>query len=443
MPNGGVYRPNDTVALEAFAAFGRKDVEAARLAAESVSGGLRGQALAGVGRAWAEKDGAAAWKWAEALSAGFDRDETMRAVLIGWSKIEPMAALERIEQVPPGDVEGYHASDVGAQVLREAGKKDWEATMSWLRDHPGKLGRSSLEGLQDTISHRLMHDPAATLKALSVSGVNGLDNVLANSLLNDGYSRRDQVWHWLDQQPSSDFTKSVRGSVINAIAWKEPSLAMSYLDRLPDTPENRPIFERGVGSMLNGGSQMHLFEEFMDNAPAKLRPLLLEAGFQYGLRESVSDPGKWIKRIDELPPERRSEATGALARGWAQSDPESAVDWALHLPEGNQRDAAFGPISSTWAQSDPHAAAKWVDKLPPGETRDTAARGLVSALCESQPETAWTWALSIAGEQARLNAISLAYMGLQRKSPEAATQMLESANLPPAVIERLRGTKVR
>jgi hypothetical protein len=428
----------DTTGQDAFAVFALKDPEAARRAAESVTGPLRSQALAGVAKSWAEKEGEAALKWAQAMPPGEDRDAVLKAVLTGWAKTDPMAALDRIDLVPPGGEEGYYASDVGAQVLREAGKKDWDATMRWLREHPGKLGRSSLDGLQDALSHRLSVDPSGTLKSMATSGVPGVDNVLANSLLNDGYAQRDAVWQWLDREPPNEFTKSARGWVINAIAWKEPMLALTFLDRLPDTPENKSVFEQGTRSMLNGGTQMSLFEEFMDAASPKLRPLLLAAAFDCGWRESVSDPQRWLKRLDELPQERRMQATSMLASGWAASDPAAAMEWALSLPEGPQRESAFGPVVSAWASNDAYEVTQWIETQPAGSMRDTATRGLVSALSMNQPETAWNWALSIGDESVRFNALQLAYMGLRKKDPTVAAQMIESANLPPQQLEGLR-----
>jgi hypothetical protein len=429
----------DTTGQDAFAQFAQKDPEAARRAAESVTGPLRAQALAGVAKSWAEKDGGEALKWAQAMASGEDRDAVLKAVLTGWAKSDPMGALDRIDLVPPGGEEGYYASDVGAQVLREAGKKDWDGTMKWLREHPGKLGRSSLDGLQDALSHRLSVDPSGTLRAISTAGVSGMDNVLANSLLNDGYAQRDAIWQWLDQQPSNDFTKSARGWVINAVAWKEPAVALTFLDRLPDTPENRSILEQGTRSMLNGGSQMYLFEELMEAASPKIRPLLLAAGFDSGLRESVTDPERWLRRIDELPEDRRVNAMGALASGWAASDPAAAMKWALSLPEGSsQRETAFGSVASAWAINDPYEVSQWIEAQPAGAMRDTATRGLVSALSMTQPETAWKWASSIADTGVRFSALQLAYMGLKKKDPALAAQMLESANLPPQQFEGLR-----
>ena len=50
-------------------------------------------------------------------------------MLAGWAKTDPLAALGKLDLVPPGGDEMQHASDAGAQVLREAAKKDWDATI--------------------------------------------------------------------------------------------------------------------------------------------------------------------------------------------------------------------------------------------------------------------------------------------------------------------------
>src|SRR4051812_35630961 len=87
----------DTTAQDAFAIFAGKDPAGARAAAESITGPLRGQALAGVAKAWAEKDGPAALVWAQALPPGEARDATLKALLTGWAKTDPLAALSKID----------------------------------------------------------------------------------------------------------------------------------------------------------------------------------------------------------------------------------------------------------------------------------------------------------------------------------------------------------
>ena len=427
---GGVAFLRDTTTENAFALLAKKDLAEARVAAESVTGTLSGQALAGVAKTWAEIDGPAALAWGQSMPAGDARDAVLKAVLTGWAKNDPAAALERIDLVPPGGHENYYASDIGAQVLREAAKKDWERTVEWLRAHPGKLGRSSLDGLQAVLSERLNRDPGGTLSSLAQSGVGGLEGVLANAFLNEGYAKRDAVWQWLDDQPASDFTRATRASVLNAIAWKEPDKALGYLDKIPDTPENRQLLEQGTRSVINGGSQMNRFEELLSKASPKIRPLLLEAGFQFGGRNAGADAARWTQRLSELPSERQANAVGSLASGWAQVDPEAAIQWALSLPDAGQRDRALQNATGTWAAADPYEASAWINSLPAGKDRDIATRNLVGALSAAEPETAWTWALSIGSSEQRRSALELAYMGMVKKDAALARNFLQSSDLP-------------
>jgi hypothetical protein len=429
----------DTTAQDAFAVFALKDPAAARAAAESVTGPLRAQALAGVAKAWAEKDGAAALAWAQAMPPGEARDAALKASLVGWAKTDPAAALARIDLVPPGGEEMYFASDVGAQVLREAASRDWDATVKWLRDNPGKLGFSSLNGMMNALGHRLGVDPSGTMRSLMQSGVPALSQVFGNSILNEGYAQHDAIWSWLDQQSATEFTRGIRSSLLNAMAWKEPDVALGYLDKIPDTgPENKQIIENGVRSLLNGGSQMERFEDLLEKISPKLRPYLLQSGFSFGLGNGSIDPAKWIPRLEEIPSEQRANAVSGLARGWAASDPQAALEWASTLTDPAQRDQAIGGAVAGWANADVYESSQWINSLPAGETRDVATTNLVATLINSAPESAWTWALSVQKPENRMSALQLAYMSLTRKDPAIAKQLLQDANLSASETDALK-----
>jgi hypothetical protein len=225
------------------------------------------------------------------------------------------------------------------------------------------------------LSQRLSADPAATLRTIAQGGMAGmgLQMVLANALLNEGYAQRDAVWKWLDEQPPSDFTRSARGSLLNAIAWKEPDVALTFLDKLGDDPANKELFEQGTRSLLNGGSQMNRFEELYEKASEKIRPLLLENAFMFGLNQSGLDPVKWLPRIEELPVERRGQAIAGLARSWASSDPAAATQWALSLKDEQSRTNALSSATASWIQSDRFEAASWIN-CPLGAARHCHAR---------------------------------------------------------------------
>ena len=424
----------NTHALDAFATFAAKDFAAARSVAESAVGGFRGQALAGVAKAWAEKDGAASLAWVQAMPAGEDRDRALRAVLLGWAKADPLAALGRLDAAPPGGVNGSYGDDTGASVLREAAKKDWDATIAWLQDHPGKVGRNSLEGLQDEMTHRLRVDTAGTMRLLAAGTLPGLDRSFGNALLNDGYAQRDVIWACLEGQPPGEQTTTLRASLFDAIGRKEPAMALSFLDKIADTPENEKVFDGGMQSFINSGDM----EELLGKSSPKLRPKLIEQIIRNGWDTVVADPAPWIERLNEIPAERRDLATRNLAEAWAATDPEAAVRWTSSLPDGKARDGAFGTIASSWAENDPHEAARWVDTLAPGAGRDNASESIVDALVKSDPATAWAWAASIQSPDQRADALRVAYEGLIKKDPGLAEATLASSGLPEAEITALR-----
>jgi hypothetical protein len=272
--------------------------------------------------------------------------------------------------------------------------------------------------------------------------------MLANSLLNDGYSQRDNLWAWLDQQPSTEFTRSARGSLLNAIGWKDPDLGLDFRERLPTTEENRDLLQQGVRSLINGGSQMERFDSLLAKASPKMRPYLIESGFHYGSMYAANPgqvvdfkPDVWLARMEELPADHRANCISGVAQGWAATDPEGALKWATSLPDPAQRQQAFMGAVSSCDRSDVYEAAAWDDTLPAGADRDVAAQSLSNSLSMSQPEAAWTWAMSIGNEQARKSSLQFAYWGLQKKDPAIAEQMLKSANLAPAEFEALQKSR--
>jgi hypothetical protein len=435
----------DHSAQDAFAILAKNDPEAARSAALALTGPFRAQALAGVAKTWSEKDGPAALAWAQGLPTGEGRDAALKAALTGWAKTDPKAALDKIDLVPPGGEEMYYASDVGAQVLAEAAKKDWEGTLLWLREHPGKLGRSSLSGLDSVVSRMLRVDTAGTLRSLAKGGLPGLDNILANSLLNDGYAQRDAVWTWLENQPSNEFNRSIRSSLINAIAWKEPETALTFLEKIADMPDNKDLMQRGVGSLMNGGSRVYLIEGLLEKASPKMRPYLIEGAIMYNYNQGELPGGmeKWVARARELPADRLNDVYPSLARSWASSDPEAALKWATSLEDPKQRSTVVGSAVGMWASSDIFGAADWVNKMPAGPERDSGAHTMALAVYQSHPEQSWEWAQSIQDPERRMQASQMAFSALLKKDSALADQMLQTSNLRPEEIENLRATAAK
>ena len=242
----------------------------------------------------------------------------------------------------------------------------------------------------------------------------------------------------LDQQPASDFTRSARGSLIEAIARKSPETALELLEKVPDSPGNRRLLEDGTRNITNGKDEMNRFEDYLAKASPKMRAYLIESALLGHASGPGADAPLWVDRLRELPADRQEKAIAGLARSWANADPQAAIQWALAQPDPANREAALNAGAKAWAASDIREAAAWINAQPAGPNRDIATRGLVGGIASAQPESAWTWALSIQTPAQKIGALQSAYAGLRRKDPALAEQFLQSANLPPGDAKTVR-----
>jgi hypothetical protein len=424
---------------DAFTVAAKKDLRGMREAVEHLEGPNRDEAMAGVAAAWGELDGPAALDWAKSQPPGAGRDEMLRNALIGWARTDPLAALERADAAPPGTRSMYYASDAGAQILKEAARRDFDATLRWLQENPVRLGPDAFQGLTDIVSRRLIADPHGfldQLKALDATNAMGL--AISNALLNDAYACKDAVWDWLQKQDDSMVVLGIRASLLRSAAWKEPDRAMAMMEMLPDDEAGRRLLAESANSLINQGVGGDRLDGLLAKASPRLRPFLIEAGFSLGSAEPAGDLRPWLERLDELPADRRGIAISSLAGRWAAHDPEAAAQWAAALSDPAHRESAIGSLAGRWAQSDSYEASQWIASLSPGPERDTASWALVNVIAKSEPDSAWTWAQSIADPGRRLASLGTALDGWRARDPEGARRAVETSSLAPRDISILR-----
>ena len=228
----------ETKVRDAFAIVAEAGLASARTAAEAISGPNRDNALAGVAQAWAKSDFNAAIAWAKGLPEGTDRDEIIRAALMGKATVDPVAALESAGLVPPGGSSRWFASTTSARVLKEASVVDFDATVNWLAAHPGRFSGEDLVGLANTVTEKLNADAAGFLTQYAQSGsLAAMLPAIESALLNEGSGQRAAVWDWLKTQPEDETTKELRRQVLSTGASSEPGLAMRMATDLPRTAD--------------------------------------------------------------------------------------------------------------------------------------------------------------------------------------------------------------
>jgi hypothetical protein len=430
LPTTDSYWDNNV--RDAFAILAETGVESVRKIAEALTGPNREQALAGVARTWAKSDLEGAIAWAKGLPDGVDRDEIIRVALMGKASVDPTAALDLANIVPPGGKQGYFATTTGARILKEAAESNFDATMAWMAAHPGKFGHEDMMGLSHIVGERLNADLNGFLASRVADGsFAAILPAIQNAMLNNAGGNRAAIWEWLKTQPESDAIKSLKGQVLSSAGYQDPPLALRLAGDIPRTPEGDEQIQNLARSLFNGGSALDRFDKLYSQSPERLREPLLQAAFDVLRSDSMGDPQKWINRLSQLPEATRARGMESLARAWAERTPEEAIGWASALAAGDARMGAIAAITTSWAIKDAHGAADWVNTMPPGLERDRSASSLAMAMAEKYPREAWDWALSISDTTQRMQAATQAANTIARRNAATARQWIEAAPFTP------------
>ncbi|MDB6136657.1 MAG: hypothetical protein JWM59_4900 [Verrucomicrobiales bacterium] len=423
---------------DAFAILAAGNLESARATAETLTGSRRGEALAGVAKAWGQKDFAGTAAWVKTLPEGTDREAILRSALMGLASADPKKALENVAIVPPGGRPGYFADSTAARLLKEAGAKDFDGTTGWLRDNPGKVSGEDTIGLASIVTGRLNADPVRFLDAELKKGTLGvLNNALSSALLNDSKPQLGKVWDWLKKQPDSEALRSLKDSVLNSAGWQNPELTLAIAKEQPDTEEGRKTLDRLAQSLINGGSRLGRVEAMLPDVPPAMRTRLVAMTFNFLNPDNFGSASQWLPRLNEVPAENRLGATEQLARAWAAKSPEEAAAWTLNLP-AEHRPTVVGTVADGWLKRDSLAASEWIAALPVGPDRDAGARSLVNEVADDSPAEAWEWAVSIGDSPQRVQAAGRALSAVIKRDPQEALHWIDRSALADAEKQQLR-----
>jgi hypothetical protein len=98
------------------------------------------------------------------------------------------------------------------------------------------------------------------------------------------------------------------------------------------------------------------------------------AAFASGLSwfNTGEDTGKWIAWMGQnLPEAEARQGADSLIGQWTQEDYLAAGNWLAAAPEGPAKDAAVATYAATVAEYEPQVAVQWALRLPEGEEKKT------------------------------------------------------------------------
>ena len=425
----------DRAVSTAFSIMAENNFTSAKEAAEAMTGPNREQSLAGVAACWAKTDGPAAIAWAQTLPEGEERNAALRAALVSLSTISPAAALDQIDLVPPGGREGYFASTTAANLLREAVKSNYDATVAWLVANPGRLGREDLMGMASAVTDRLNANPVAFLQHHADNGsLTTLLPAISSAVLNDAGGQREAMWGWVLQQPDSPALQALSSHLLTSTGYRDPTVLLRMVAALPAGSGHDELLQEAARSVFNGGSLLDRFEEVVRNTSGKFQTQIISAAFECLQQNNLDDPQLWSSRLALLPASGQTNAVSSLSQAWATTDPKGAAAWAESLPDETLRTQAVGNVINQYARADAYAASAWLATLPTGPSRDRGSITLARAIAKDQPQEAWQWSLSITDPSTRLSALAETLQTLSAQPDfDAATrrQWVNSTPLTP------------
>lgn len=427
---------------QAFVTAAQTDLAMVRPTVEALRGPHRERVLAAVAESWARIDLAAALDWVRSLPEVTDRDELVRAALVGQAASDPAAALARIGDVPSGGNTQPFGS-TAARVVRQAAEADFEATVAWLSAHPGQVSSRELGSLYGVVTQRLNEDPLGFLHQATADGsLSLLKPALANALLNEAAAQRPVVWEWLKSQPNTEEVNALRDTVLHSIAGQDSELALRLVADVPSTPTGDRQMRNLAHALLESDQSdfsIHRLDELLQKAPERLRGPLLESAFFTGHlnKDTLDDPKPWMAWLTQLPEGQHPQATASLVRAWAPDQPEEAAAWVATLAPGPTRTGALEALGSQWAAVDASGAMAWFASLPAGMDRDVVAQSLVTQLADHYPVQAWEWALSVNDDERKTLAASHVVRSMANHDPFTARRWIEEGPFTPEIQEEL------
>ena len=105
-------------------------------------------------------------------------------------------------------------------------------------------------------------------------------------------------------------------------------------------------------------------------AGVKLSPDELEA-FAGGLQTNGKDNGQWIEWVGKsLPADKANDRIESMVSNWAQNDYQATGAWLNSAADGPVKNTAIRSYAETVSRYEPEAAVQWAVTLPAGKDRE-------------------------------------------------------------------------
>lgn len=104
---------------------------------------------------------------------------------------------------------------------------------------------------------------------------------------------------------------------------------------------------------------------------------------------TIEESGKWIEWMaGALPPEKLGERVDRLIGAWAGKDCHEVAKWLGGQPDGTAKTAAIGAYARAAAQREPQSAVQWALTMPAGQEREDTLKRIYKTWHHEDPSAA-------------------------------------------------------
>jgi len=297
---------------------------------------------------------------------------------------DPLAAVRYLERMPFSP----ERQGITQVVARNYGERDPAAALAWARSLQGQgqgqdmVVAAVLAGVAEQDPQRAMDlafslNPNERMRALQFVAMTGTRNdataeAMANRLLTtDDRQLRESV-----------------GQMLVMTWWqRSPESAMRWL-------------------LANGQS---------------LSPNVFT---QLGQQLAMRDPRNAVAQSTQVPAAAREQWLQGVAQGYAQNDPQGAVNWLAQFRDEPWHDRAVTTVAMTIADRDGATAARLIDELGTDGLPPHMANTVAMNWANRDPAAAAAWALERRNEQERAMAVRSVVTVWSNQDADAARQWM-------------------
>ncbi len=321
---------------------------------------------------------------------------------------------------------------------------------------------------QMVIEHASLTDPAAVLSALSAAGKGMANGEFYQDVLR-GWAARDPeaARRYFEQNTLQDKTadaKSIAGALVRELVKTDPEGTFRWLrglkadftdDVAHDALQTLSHYD-GVkaGQLLAQNGDLKKAPEFVTAMTAGWARTEPEKALAWALELPPDISAGGIKTasgalaekdfsaaltvVSGLQGEQRAAALNGMSSGAGGRHFKELLPLVEALPESADRASAVGSLANSWVDKSPEDASAWLASQPAGASRDQGAVVIALKTMESDPESALDWAATISAKDQREEGVDGLIDVWLKKDPKAARAWVhESARLSDAERARL------